>query len=156
MGIYSSIDKECLYVQKFWFYFSVVSEHTLCIIARFELPQLLPNFAHLLITNGRLLSFNWQVVILHIRMKKSAFQSTQTGKQECASVRHIKPYMGLQKREIPQSGICPAPCVPCLFTVVFAWKCCLFCLCAHGQCRIYYIYHVEFHFRFRHLVSFPV
>ena len=28
---------------------------------------------------------------------------------------------GLQKREIPQSGICPAPCVPCLFTVVFAW-----------------------------------
>ena len=27
---------------------------------------------------------------------------------------------GLQKREIPQSGICPAPCVPCLFTVVFA------------------------------------
>ena len=31
-----------------------------------------------------------------------------------------------------------------------------FSLCAHGQCRVYYIYHVEFHFRFRSLVSFPV
>ena len=35
-------------------------------------------------------------------------------------------------------------------------KCRLFCLCAHGQCRIYYIYHVEFHFWFKCLVSFPV
>ena len=38
------------------------------------------------------------------------------------------------------------------YTVVFAWKCRLFCLCAHGQCRIHHIYHVEFnfwyHFRF--------
>merc|ERR1711954_60653 len=31
-----------------------------------------------------------------------------------------------------------------------------FCLCAHVQCRVCYIYHVEFHFRFRHLLSFPV
>ena len=46
---------------------------------------------------------------------------------------------GLQKREIPQSGICPAPCVPFLFTVVFAWKCRLFCVCAHGQCHIYFV-----------------
>ena len=30
-----------------------------------------------------------------------------------------------------------------------------FSLCAHGQCRVYYIYHVEFHFMFRSLVSFP-
>ena len=58
--------------------------------------------------------------------------------------------------KIPQSGICPALCVLRHYTVVFAWKCCLFCLCAHGQCRICYIYHVEFHFRFRRLVSFPV
>ena len=63
---------------------------------------------------------------------------------------------GLQKREIPQSGICPAQCVLCLFRVVFASKYCLFCLCAHGQCRVHHIHHVEFHFRFRHLVSFPV
>ena len=32
----------------------------------------------------------------------------------------------------------------------------LFCLFAHGQCRVYYIYHVEFHFRFEHLITFPV
>ena len=32
----------------------------------------------------------------------------------------------------------------------------LFCLCAHVQCRVCYVYHVEFHFRFRRLVTFPV
>ena len=57
---------------------------------------------------------------------------------------------------MPQSGICPAPCVLRQCTVVFAWKCHLFCLCAHVQCRVCYIYHVEFHFRFRRLLSFPV
>ena len=56
----------------------------------------------------------------------------------------------------PQSGICSARCVLCQCTVVFAWECHFFCLCAHGQCHVYYIYHVEFHFRFRHLVWFPV
>ena len=30
------------------------------------------------------------------------------------------------------------------------------CLFAHGQCRVYYIYHVEFHFRCEHLITFPV
>ena len=40
--------------------------------------------------------------------------------------------------------------------VVFAWKCRLFCLCVHGQCRVYYIYHVEFHFRFKNLLAYPV
>ena len=40
--------------------------------------------------------------------------------------------------------------------VCFAWKCRLFCLCAHEQCRVYYIYHAEFHFRFGHLITFPV
>ena len=30
------------------------------------------------------------------------------------------------------------------------------CLCAHVQCRVCYIYHVEFHFRFRRRVSFLV
>ena len=55
-----------------------------------------------------------------------------------------------------QVGICPAPCVLRQFTVVFAWKCRLLCLCAHGQCLVHHIYHVEFHFRFRHLLSFPV
>ena len=38
--------------------------------------------------------------------------------------------------------------------VVFACKFCLFCLFAHGQCRIYHIYHVEFHLRFGHLITF--
>ena len=51
---------------------------------------------------------------------------------------------------------CPAPWLLRQCTVVFAWKCCLFCLCAYAQCRVYYIHHVEFHFRFRALVSFPV
>ena len=37
--------------------------------------------------------------------------------------------------KIPQSGICPAPCVLCQCTVVFA--CRLFCLCTYGQCRAY-------------------
>ena len=54
------------------------------------------------------------------------------------------------------SPICSAPCVLHQYTVVFAWKWRLFSLYAHGQCRVYYIYHVEFHFRFGHLVSFPV
>ena len=58
--------------------------------------------------------------------------------------------------KIPQSGICPAPCVLRQCTVVFAWKCRLLCLCMYVQCRVCYIYHVEFHVRFRHLVSFPV
>ena len=40
--------------------------------------------------------------------------------------------------------------------VVFAWKCRLFCLCAHVQCRLCYIYHVEFHFQLRRMLSFPV
>ena len=59
-----------------------------------------------------------------------------------------------KKEKIPQSGICPAPCMLCQSTVVFAWKCHFFCFCAHVQCRLCYIYHVEIHFRFRHLVSF--
>ena len=59
-------------------------------------------------------------------------------------------------KKIPQRGICPVPCVLHKCTVVFARKCRLFCLCVCGQCRVYYIYHVEFHFRFRRLVSFPV
>ena len=67
---------------------------------------------------------------------------------------HILGGGGLQKK-IPQSGICPAPCVLCQCTVVFAWKCRLFCLCTYRQCRIYYIYHVKFYFWFGHLVSFP-
>ena len=49
-------------------------------------------------------------------------------------------------------GIRSALCVLRKCTVVFAFKCRLFSLCAHGQCRVYYIYHVEFHFRFRSLV----
>ena len=39
-------------------------------------------------------------------------------------------------KKIPQSGICLAPRVLCQCTVVFAWKCRLFCLCVPGQCRI--------------------
>ena len=53
-------------------------------------------------------------------------------------------------------AVCPAPCVLRQCRVVFAWKCHLFCLCAHVQCRVCYIYHVEFHFRFRRLLSFAV
>ena len=40
--------------------------------------------------------------------------------------------------------------------VVFAWKCRLFFMSAHVQCRVHYIYHVEFYFRFGHLITFPV
>ena len=40
--------------------------------------------------------------------------------------------------------------------VVFAWKCRLFCLCVHVQCRVCYIYHVDFQFRFGHLTTFLV
>ena len=29
-------------------------------------------------------------------------------------------------------------------------------LCAHAQCRVNFIHHVEFYFRFRHLITFPV
>ena len=64
-------------------------------------------------------------------------------------------YMAERNLEI-SSGICPVPCVLCQCTFVFAWKCCLFCLPAYGWCCVCYIYHVEFHFRFRCLVSFPV
>ena len=42
------------------------------------------------------------------------------------------------------------------FTTKRNMSSCLFCLWAHGQCRIYYIYHVECHFRFKHMISFPV
>ena len=52
------------------------------------------------------------------------------------------------KTRILQSRICPAPCV--------LLQCRLFCLCMYGQYRVCYIHHVEFHFRFRRLVSFPV
>ena len=58
--------------------------------------------------------------------------------------------------KLTEYRICSAPCVHRQCTVVFAWKCCLFCLCAHGQCRVHHIYHVEIHFRFRRLVSFLV
>ena len=53
-------------------------------------------------------------------------------------------------------AVCPAPCVLCQCTVIFAGKCRLFCLCAHEQCHVCYIYHVEFHFWFRRLVLFTV
>ena len=43
-------------------------------------------------------------------------------------------------KKIPQSGICPAPCVLRQCTVVFAWKCRLFCLCAYVQCLVCYIF----------------
>ena len=41
-----------------------------------------------------------------------------------------------------QCGICPCPgpCVLCQYTVVFAWKRRIFCLCVHEQCRIYIIF----------------
>ena len=29
-------------------------------------------------------------------------------------------------------------------------------LCVHGQCRVYYIYHMEFYFQFGHLITYPV
>ena len=57
----------------------------------------------------------------------------------------------------PGTVLCPHSNLPLRFAlVVFAWKCRLFCLCSHGQCRVYYIYHVEFHFQFGHLITYPV
>ena len=38
------------------------------------------------------------------------------------------------------SRICPAPCVPHHCTVVFAWKCHLFCLCAYMDNAAYIIF----------------
>ena len=29
-------------------------------------------------------------------------------------------------------------------------------MCTHAQCRVNFIHHVEFYFRFRHLITFPV
>ena len=55
-----------------------------------------------------------------------------------------------------QCGTFSAPCLLHQYTVAFEWKCRLFCLCVPGQCRVHHIYYVEFHFRFRRLVSFPV
>ena len=28
-------------------------------------------------------------------------------------------------------------------------------MCSHAQCRVHFIHHVEFYFRFRHLITFP-
>ena len=76
----------------------------------------------------------------------------------------------LQQKKMPQSGICPAPCglrqctspLPPLQYICKAMhkssmhENVIFSLCAHGQCHVYYIYHVEFHFRFGHLITFRV
>ena len=48
-----------------------------------------------------------------------------------------------KKKKIPQSRICPALCVLHQCTIVFEWKCRLFCLRAHVQCLVCYIYHVD-------------
>ena len=34
-------------------------------------------------------------------------------------------------------------------------KCHIFCMHAHAQCRVYYIHHMEFYFRFGTLITFP-
>ena len=46
------------------------------------------------------------------------------------------------------SVVCASSMYRCL-----CMKICLFCLCTHVQCRVCYIYHVEFHFRFTHRVD---
>ena len=50
------------------------------------------------------------------------------------------------------SAVCASSRYKSLALVVFAWKCCFFCLCTHVQCRVCYIYHVESHFRFRTVI----
>ena len=48
----------------------------------------------------------------------------------------------------------PTPTPLCLSH--FCIKSRLLWTCAHAQCRIHFFHHVEFYFRFRHLISFPV
>ena len=101
-----------------------------------------------------LLSFEGKIDSISCKLERKygqLYDGSQEGKKKWPQRR----YMAERNLKI-SSGICPAPCVLCQCTVVFAWKCRLFCLWAYGQCCIYYIYHVEFHFRFRNLVSFPV
>ena len=64
----------------------------------------------------------------------------------------------LGQKKIPQSRICPAPCVLRRCTVVFVWKCRHFCSCTHGQDNAAYIIFIMwnyisgldawYHFRF--------
>ena len=42
-------------------------------------------------------------------------------------------HLRIPLKNTAEQNICPAPYVLCQCTVVFAWKCHLFCLCAHGK-----------------------
>ena len=68
--------------------------------------------------------------------------------------------------KIPQSVICPAPCA--VLTIAQVLSCKYFhqlslhkmssflYVCAHVQCHVNFIHHVELYFRFQHLITFPV
>ena len=72
------------------------------------------------------------------------------------AAKRSRQHAGKKYQEYAQRRVCFVNEKISFALVVFAWKCRLFCLFAHGQCRVYYIYHVEFHFRFEHLITFPV
>ena len=78
-----------------------------------------------------------------------------------------------QVKKIPQSGICPAPCVlhQCTSPLPQLQYICktlrksslheyvVFSVCAYMRSSVYsvyHIYHVEFHFGFGHQITFPV
>ena len=119
-------------------------------------PFLLCSNIHFFIKNHRILQI---VVVLLIRPLQFWYFDVNQVKQ--ASMTCFLDFLiSLINKKIyelknnAKRNISCAMCDSC--TVVFVLKCRLFCLCVHGQCRVYYIYHVEFHFWLRHLVWFPV
>ena len=57
--------------------------------------------------------------------------------------------------KIPQSGICPAPCVLRQWTVIFAWKCFIFSVFAR-MCNAAYVIFIMWNSISRRLSSFSV
>ena len=74
----------------------------------------------------------------------------EIGKNKCRKAEYVQRRVRFINVQVPypHSIIYVKFCTSRLFM-----KCRLFCLWAHEQCRVYYIYHVEFHFQFGQLIS---
>ena len=90
-------------------------------------------------------------------MKHEALEVTQTYKQEYALARDKEPCRGLQEREkyhkakYVKHHVCFVSLQSSLHeNVVFSVYACM------GNAAYVYIYHVEFHFQFGHLITYPV
>ena len=79
-----------------------------------------------------------------------------TVKEEIQVLNSQKITKKCRKAEYVQRRVCFVNVQVRCALVVCTWKCRFFCLCAHRQCRVYYIYHVEFHFRFELRITFPI